>query len=84
MNYLLYLTLSIITFSCSQTDEKFCVCIKTSDSLNKFSEKVLAGKKFSLSSFEEAKKLKARKKQACTNYENMLGGEMLELKKSCE
>lgn len=84
MNYLLYLTLSIITFSCSQTDEKFCVCIKTSDSLNKFSEKVLTGKKFSLSSFKEAKKLKARKKQACSNYENMLGGEMLELKINCK
>jgi hypothetical protein len=84
MNYLLCLGLSIITYSCSQTDEKFCVCIKTSDSLNRFSEKLLTGEKFSVSSFSEAKKLKDRKNKACAHYENMLGGEMLELKINCK
>ena len=84
MNYLLCFGLSIITFSCSQADEKFCDCIKTSDSLNLLSEKVLSDEKYNLSAIEEGKKMKARKKKVCAAYENMLGEEMLELKINCK
>jgi hypothetical protein len=84
MNYLRLLSLSLILFSCSQRDEKFCSCIKESDSLNTMNQKILSGESINSESIKEVKDQIKRKKDACKEYEYMIGPEMLELKKSCE
>ena len=84
MNYLRLLSLSLILFSCSQRDEKFCYCIKESDSLNTMNQKILSGESINSESIKEVKDQIKRKKDACKEYEYMIGPEMLELKKSCE
>ncbi|NBU90387.1 MAG: hypothetical protein EBS12_02905 [Flavobacteriia bacterium] len=84
MNYLLLLSLSLILFSCSQKDEKFCACIKESESLNTLNQKILRGDIINTESIKEVKDQINRKKDACKDYEYMIGSEMLELKKSCE
>ena len=84
MNYLRLLSLSLILFSCSQRDEKFCSCIKDSDSLNTMNQKILSGESINSESIKEVKDQIKRKKDACKEYEYMIGPEMLELKKSCE
>ncbi len=84
MNYLLLLSLSLILFSCSPKDEKFCACIKESESLNSLNQKILRGESINSESIKEVKDQINRKKDACKDYEYMIGPEMLELKKSCE
>ena len=84
MNYLLLLSLSLILFSCSQKDENFCACIKESESLNTLNQKILRGDSINTESIKEVKDQINRKKDACKDYEYMIGREMLELKKSCE
>jgi len=84
MNYLLLLSLSLILFSCSQKDEKFCACIKESESLNTLNQKILSSESINSENIKEVKDQINRKKDACKGYEYMIGPEMLELKKSCE
>ena len=84
MHYLLLLFTSLILFSCSQKDEKFCVCIKESESLKTLNQKILSGESINSESIKEVKDQIKRKKDACKDYEYMTGPEMLELKKSCE
>ena len=84
MNYLLLLSLPLILFSCSQKDEKFCACIKESESLNTLNQKILSSESINSESIKEVKDQIDRKKDACKDYEYMTGPEMLELKKSCE
>lgn len=84
MNYLLLLSLSLILFSCSQKDEKFCACIKESESLNTLNQRILRGDSINSESIKEVKEQIKRKKNACKDYEYMTGSEMLKLKKSCE
>jgi hypothetical protein len=84
MNYLLLLSLSLILFSCSQKDEKFCACIKESESLNTLNQKILSSESINSENIKEVKDQINRKKDACKDYEYMIGPEMLELKKSCE
>jgi len=84
MNYLLLLSLSLILFSCSQKDEKFCACIKESESLNTLNQKILSSESINSENIKEVKEQINRKKDACKDYEYMIGPEMLELKKSCE
>ena len=84
MNYLHLLSLSLILFSCSQKDEKFCACIKESESLNNLNKKILSGNRINSESIKKVKDQIKRKKDACKDYEYMTGPEMLELKKSCE
>jgi hypothetical protein len=84
MHYLLLLFTSLILFSCSQKDEKFCACIKESESLNTLNQKILSGDSINSESIKEVKDQINRKKDACKDYEYMIGPEMLELKKSCE
>ncbi len=84
MHYLLLLSLSLILFSCSQKDEKFCACIKESESLNTLNQKILSSESINSENIKEVKDQINRKKDACKDYEYMIGPEMLELKKSCE
>ena len=84
LHYLLLLFTSLILFSCSQKDEKFCACIKESESLNTLNQKILNGDSINSESIKEVKEQINRKKDACKDYEYMIGPEMLELKKSCE
>ena len=84
MHYLLLLFTSLILFSCSQKDEKFCACIKESESLNTLNQKILPGESINSESVKEVKDQINRKKDACKDYEYMTGPEMLKLKKSCE
>ena len=84
MHYLLLLFTSLILFSCSQKDEKFCACIKESESLNTLNQKILRGESITSESIKEVKDQIKRKKDACKDYEYMTGPEMLKLKKSCE
>ena len=84
MNYLHLLSLSLILFSCSQKDEKFCACIDESESLNTLNQKILRGESINSESIKKVKDQIKRKKDACKDYEYMTGPEMLELKKSCE
>ena len=84
MNYLHLLSLSLILFSCSQKDKKFCACIKESESLNTLNQKILRGDSINSESIKEVKDQIKRKKDACKEYKYMIGPEMLELKKSCE
>ena len=84
MNYLHLLSLPLILFSCSQKDEKFCACIKESESLNNLNQKILSGDSINSESIKEVKDQIKRKKDACKDYEYMTGPEMLKLKKSCE
>ena len=84
MHYLLLLFTSLILFSCSQKDEKFCACIKESESLNSLNQKILSGNRINSERIKEVKDQINRKKDACKDYEYMTGPEMLELKKSCE
>jgi len=67
--------------ACTQKDEKFCNCIAVGDEFNKASADVLANKsKLSVSEF---KLLKKKKENACQEYLNMSGEEMLKKKSSC-
>jgi hypothetical protein len=84
MNYLLLLSLSLFLFSCSQNDDNFCACIQVSESLNTLNQKILRGESINSESIKEVKDQINRKKDACKDYEYMIGPEMLELKKSCE
>ena len=84
MNYLHLLSLSLILFSCSQKDEKFCACIKESESLNNLNQKILSGNRINSESIKKVKDQIKRKKDACKDYEYMTGPDMLKLKKSCE
>ena len=84
MHYLHLLFTSLILFSCSQKDEKFCACIKESESLNTLNQKILSGNRINSERIKEVKDQINRKKDACKDYEYMTGPEMLELKKSCE
>ena len=84
MKYLLLLSLSLILFSCSQKDEKFCACIKESESLNNLNQKILSGNRINSERIKKVKDQINRKKDACKDYEYMTGPEMLKLKKSCE
>ena len=84
MHYLLLLFTSLILFSCSPKDEKFCACIKESESLNTLNQKILRGESINSESVKEVKDQINRKKDACKDYEYMTGPEMLKLKKSCE
>ena len=84
MNYLHLLSLPLILFSCSQKDEKFCACIKESESLNTLNQKILRGESINSESIKEVKDQINRKKDACKEYGNMTGPEMLKLKKTCE
>ena len=84
MHYLLLLFTSLILFSCSQKDEKFCACIKESESLNTLNQKILSGESINSESIKEVKDQIKRKKDACKDYEYMTGPDMLKLKKSCE
>ena len=84
MKYLRLLSLSLILFSCSQKDEKFCACIEESKSLNSLNQKILRGDSINSQSIKEVKEQINRKKDACKDYEYMTGPEMLKLKKTCE
>ncbi len=84
LHYLLLLFTSLILFSCSQKDEKFCACIKESESLNSLNQKILRGDSINSESIKEVKDQINRKKDACKDYEYMIGPEMLELEESCE
>jgi hypothetical protein len=84
MNYLLLLSLSLILFSCSQKDEKFCACIKESESLNTLNQKILTGENIDKEHIEKVKDVIRRKKVLCKDFEYMTGPEMLELNKSCK
>jgi hypothetical protein len=84
MHYLHLLFTYLILFSCSQKDEKFCACIKESESLNSLNQKILRGDSINSESIKEVKEQINRKKDACKDYEYMTGPDMLKLKKSCE
>jgi hypothetical protein len=71
-----------VFISCSSKDEKFCDCLKQSETLNTFSNKILNG---TINETEKAKlkDLQAKKLKACEAYKTMKGDEMIRLKKAC-
>ena len=84
MKKVVVLYVLLIFYSCSQKDEKFCACIKESESLNSLNQKILRGDSINSESIKEVKDQIKRKKDACKDYEYMTGPDMLKLKKSCE
>ena len=84
MKKVVVLYVLLIFYSCSQKDEKFCACIKESESLNSLNQKILRGDSINSESINEVKDQIKRKKDACKDYEYMTGPYMLKLKKSCE
>ena len=84
MKKVVVLYVLLIFYSCSQKDEKFCACIKESESLNTLNQKILRGDSINSESIKKVKDQINRKRDACKDYEYMTGPDMLKLKKSCE
>jgi hypothetical protein len=84
MKKVVVLYVLLIFYSCSQKDEKFCACIDESESLNTLNQKILRGESINSESIKEVKDQINRKKDACKEYGNMTGPEMLKLKKTCK
>lgn len=78
---LLILLLALV--ACSPTDPQFCECLEKGDAFNKASAEVIVDieKKQSI---KKLKQLKAEKENACANYIDMSGEEMLKRKADCK
>lgn len=66
--------------ACSSRDEAFCNCLETGDKFNKASEAFLESGE---GNQDELSELKKQKEDACADYAEMSGEEMLKRKKDC-
>lgn len=82
MKYLLPIAVVLFT-ACSSKDEQFCECLRAGEELNTASQKFMT-KSPSKEDQEKISALKDKKKEACTNYQEMSGEEMRTRKEACE
>ena len=76
-------TFCFLHVSCTQKDEQFCDCMKTSKSLDAIGRKLVlrpTDKKLA----DQFKTLKVQKSSACKPYLQMTGEEMLKRKAACK
>lgn len=70
----------LLLSACSSRDEAFCTCLEKGDEFNKASKLFLESGEGDNASLLELKK---QKDEACANYAEMSGEEMLKRKKDC-
>lgn len=79
----LVVTLCFLHVSCTQKDEQFCDCMKTSKSLDAIGRKLVL-RPTDKNLAHQFKLLKAQKSSACKPYIQMTGEEMLKRKAACK
>ena len=84
MRLLAMISLILFLGGCAPSDPQFCECLKKSEAFNNASVRVVSKISQTRSAFETAKKLKKEKEEACKDYVNMSGEEMLKRKAECE
>ena len=70
----------LILSACSSKDEAFCTCLQKGDEFNEASRAFIESGEGDEKTLLELKK---QKDDACTNYSDMSGEEMLKRKKDC-
>ncbi len=77
------LIFSLVLFSCTSKDDKFCRCLVLGKKLNDLSTKALQ-KGVNEKKAAEIKKLACEQKQECKDYTAKSGEELKQLQRACD